>query len=301
MKNKTLTKILFVINLKSGIGSARDFQEKLEESAQGHHFEWFIFETTGDNDRKEIRRLLKKVKPDAVFAVGGDGTVNLVASELIGSDIIMGIIPAGSANGLAFNLGLSDDLDKLLESLEHQAMIMIDGIRVNKKHFCFHLGDIGINARIVNRFEKEGSKGMMGYGKQLIKELFNRKTWFSFYVQVPGQQRKKMKAEMVVIANATSYGTGAMINPTGKPDDGKFELVIIRPYPWWFIFTFMYAVFTGKLHKMRYIKIISASEAEITLVKPQDFQLDGEVIHAKKKIKAEIVPGAVKMLRALPG
>jgi diacylglycerol kinase (ATP) len=296
LKKNTRAKFLFVVNLKSGIGSAKDIQSQLEEAAQKYHFEWMIYETTGENDKKGLQQLFKKYKPEVVFAVGGDGTVNLVATELIGSKIKMGIIPAGSANGLAYNLGIKDNLDQIFTDMEQEKPLLMDGIKVNKDHFCYHLGDIGLNARIVSRFEKEGSKGMLGYGKQLLKELFNKKTWFTFYLQIPGERRKKMRAEMVVIANATSYGTGAMINPIGKLDDGKFELVIIRPYPWWFIFTFIYAAFTGKVHRMRYIKVLSASEAMITLTKPQEFQLDGEVIPQTKQIKAEIVRGAVKVV-----
>ena len=296
MKKNIPSKILFAVNFKSGVGSAKDIHSQLEEASQKYHFEWMIYETTGENDSKELRRLMKKFKPDVVFAVGGDGTVNLVATVLIGSKIMMGIIPAGSANGLAFNLGIKDNIDQIFTDMKQEKPLLMDGIQINKDHFCFHLGDIGINARIVSRFEKEGSKGMLGYGKQLLKELFNKKTWFTFYLQIPGERRRKMRAEMVVIANATSYGTGAIINPIGKLDDGKFELVIIRPYPWWFLFTFIFAVFTGKVHQKGYIKVLSASEALITLVKPQEFQLDGEVYSATKQIKAEIVRGAVKVV-----
>jgi diacylglycerol kinase (ATP) len=163
------------------------FNAQLEEAAQNYHFEWMIYETTGENDKKGLRTLMKKFKPEVVFAVGGDGTVNLVATELIGSKTKMGIIPAGSANGLAYNLGIKDDLDQIFTDMELEKPMLMDGIKVNREHFCFHLGDIGINARIVSRFEKEGSKGMIGYGKHLIKELFNKKTWFSFYLQIPGE------------------------------------------------------------------------------------------------------------------
>ncbi len=107
--------------------------------------------------------------------------------------------------------------------------------------------------------------------------------------------KRKIKAEMVTIANAKSFGTGAAINPTGKIDDGKFEIVVIRPYPWWFVFTFMYASFTGKVHKMRHVKVFTTSVAEILLTNKQEFQIDGEVIAVKKKISVEILHGALKV------
>jgi diacylglycerol kinase (ATP) len=291
-----LKRILLVINLKSGVGTAKTFHTKIMEVAKKNDLIIEMYETSGKNDSKNVRRMLKDFKPEIVYAVGGDGTVNLVATELINKDIALGIFPAGSANGLAYNLNITDDVENALIKNLAEPPKVIDVIKINKKHYCFHLSDIGVNARIVSRFEKEGSKGMMGYGKQLVKEMFDKKSWFTFYVQIPGERRKKMKAEMLVFANAKSFGTGAMINPTGKLSDGKFEIIVLRPYPWWFVFTFIYAVFTGKLHRMKYIKVFSADKVKIDLLRQQELQIDGEIIPGVKTIDAEIIPRALKVL-----
>jgi diacylglycerol kinase (ATP) len=291
-----LKRILLVINLKSGVGTAKTFHTKIMEVAKKNDLIIEMYETSGENDSKNVRRMLKDFKPEIVYAVGGDGTVNLVATELINKDIALGIFPAGSANGLAYNLNITDDVENALIKNLAEPPKVIDVIKINKKHYCFHLSDIGVNARIVSRFEKEGSKGMMGYGKQLVKEMFDKKSWFTFYVQIPGERRKKMKAEMLVFANAKSFGTGAMINPTGKLSDGKFEIIVLRPYPWWFVFTFIYAVFTGKLHRMKYIKVFSSDKVKIDLLRQQELQIDGEIIPGVKTIDAEIIPRALKVL-----
>jgi YegS/Rv2252/BmrU family lipid kinase len=266
----------------------------LSAFSEEYEFEYKVYQTTGERDSEEISREIENFRPETVIAAGGDGTVNLVAGNLIEQDIKLGIIPAGSANGLAYNLDIPENFEAALKKNLSGQVHSIDVIRINKKYYCLHLGDIGMNARIVKRFEKEGSKGMLGYGKQLFKELFQRKTSFSFYIKVPGRRKRKMKAEMLVIANARCFGTGAIINPTGKLNDGKFEIVIIRPYPWWFVFTFLYSAFTGNLHKMKYVKIFSASEAEITLKKMQEFQIDGEIIPETNRINVEILHNALK-------
>ncbi|WP_372950362.1 diacylglycerol/lipid kinase family protein [Mariniphaga sp.] len=295
MKNSSKKRILFVINPKSGRGQRQDIDEVVSRFSEEFKFDFQFYRTTGEGDKEKIRQHIKEYQPDTVMAVGGDGTVNMVAGELIGHDIKLGIIPAGSANGLAYNLEIPENLEAALKKNLSGKVQSIDVIRINKKYYCLHLGDIGLNARIVKRFEKEGSKGMLGYGKQLFKELFEGKTYFSFYIKLPEHRRKKMKAEMLVIANAKSFGTGAIINPTGKLNDGKFEIVIIRPYPWWFIFTFIYSAFSGNLHKMNYIKIYSASEAIITLPKVQEFQIDGEIIPETKEINVEILHNSLKL------
>ncbi len=291
-----LKKILVVINLTSGLGTAKAFHARIMEIAQKNDFHFDIYQTTGEGDRMAIRRLIKDFKPDIVYVAGGDGTINTVASELINSSIALAIFPAGSANGLSYNLGISNDVETALSQYLNTTPITMDVIKINKEHYCFHLADIGVNARIVSRFEKEGSKGMMGYGKQLLKEMVDKKSWFSFYIKIPGQHRRKMKAEMLVFANAKRYGTGAIINPTGLLNDGKFEIIILRPYPWWFVFSFIYAVFTGNLHRMKYIKVFSASSAKIELVRKQELQIDGEIFSEIQTIDAEILPGALKVL-----
>lgn len=292
---------MLVINFKSGVGSAKNFHAKILDIAKKYDLLIELYETTGTEDRKAIRSSIEKFNPEIVYAVGGDGTVNTVASELIDTDIALGIFPAGSANGLAYNLGITDDVEAILAKNLEESPLEMDVIKINNEYYCFHLSDIGVNARIVSRFEKEGSKGMLGYGKQLIKEMLTKKTWFTFYLQIPGQRRKKMKAEMLVFANAKSYGTGAIINPTGSLNDGKFEIIVLRPYPWWFVLTFLYASFSGKLHRMKYIKVFSAKSVKIELVNRQEIQVDGEIFRDIKLIEAEILPGALKVLTGTSG
>ena len=286
---------MFVINPKAGRGQRQDTDSVLSRISKEYSFDYKVYETTGENDLEEISFQMEKFNPETVVAAGGDGTVNMVATLLVNSEIKLGIIPAGSANGLAYNLDIPENFEVALKKILNDEANPVDVIKLNRKNDCLHLADIGLNARIVKRFEQEGSAGMLGYGKQLFKELFEGKTYFSFYIKIPGHRLRKMKAEMLVIANAKSFGTGAIINPTGKINDGKFEIIIIRPYPWWFVFTFLYAAFAGKLHKMRYVKVYTASEAEITLPKPQAFQIDGEVLPETSEVKVEILPEAIRV------
>lgn len=295
MKNNSKKRILFVINPKSGRGQQQNTDAVLSRFSEEYSFDYKVYRTTGENDLDEISRQIENFKPETVVAVGGDGTVNMVATLLVNSKINLGIIPAGSANGLAYNLDIPENFETALKKILNEEANPIDVIKLNEKHFCLHLADIGLNARIVKRFEKEGSKGLLGYGKQLFKELFEGKTYFSFYIKLPEHRRRKMKAEMLVIANANSFGTGAIINPTGKLNDGKFEIVIIRPYPWWFVFTFLYAAFTGHLHKMKFVKVFSTSKAEIFLPEYQEFQIDGEVMPETKEISVEILHNALML------
>jgi YegS/Rv2252/BmrU family lipid kinase len=296
LEKKITRKILFVINPKSGNSRNVNYESGIAQFAKAEEFEYKIYKTTGENDSGHISELLRSYQPERVVAIGGDGTFNMVAPGLIGKKTALGIIPGGSANGLAFNLNIPTRFtDALRISIKGHPTPM-DVIRVNNKYYCFHLSDVGINARIVKRFEKENTRGMIGYGKQLFKELFSPKSFFSYNIET-GDQKKRSKAEMIVIANAHSYGTGVKINPRGSINDGKFEVVVIKPYPWWFVFTFLIAGFTGKLHRMERVKVYNAEKAQITLDKTQDFQIDGEVIGKIKNLKLEVIPGAISVVQ----
>lgn len=296
MEQKLHQRILFVINPKSGNNRSVDYEAGISQFAGAEGFEYTIYKTTGENDSTRIRSLLAEYQPEKVIAIGGDGTFNMVAIELIGKKIPLGIVPGGSANGLAFNLNIPNGFSDALETNIKAPSVPMDVIRVNEKYFCFHLSDLGINARIVKRFEKENTRGMVGYGKQLFKELFSAKSFFSYNIKIAGEETRS-KAEMIVIANAHSYGTGVKINPESSINDGKLEVVVIKPYPWWFVFNFIFAGFTGNLHRMEYVKVYKAEKAQITLDKDQDFQIDGEVIGKTKKIKLEVIPRAISVIQ----
>ena len=295
MRN-TKKKILFVINPQSKvILNIENLEVAIGQVITKDNYDWDIFYTTGDKDKEKLMDHTKNIAPELIIAAGGDGTANLVAGHVIGKDIQMGIIPTGSANGLAFNLKIPNNFEKALKKIINASAKPVDAIQINNKFYCLHLSDVGINARIVKRFSQEKSKGLAGYGKQLLKELLSPKTYFKFTVKT-ADYHKKRKAEMLVIANASAYGTGALINPKGIMNDGKFEIVIIKPYPWWIVFRFIAAFFTGNLPKMKYVQIIPTSKAEITLDSDQDIHIDGEVQSPVKYLNAEIVPGAIKML-----
>jgi YegS/Rv2252/BmrU family lipid kinase len=289
-----MMKLLFVINPKSGNKAGHDFNERVTGFTRKHGFNFRVLETKGEGDEERLAKAIDEFHPDTVIAIGGDGTVNLAASQVVRHEINLAVIPAGSANGLAFNLNIPNDFDKAVEKLVKSRPRPLDAILINNNHYCFHLSDIGINARLVKRFEREGSKGFTGYAIQLFKELRSPGNTFRARIKTSDYERK-IKAEMIVIANARSFGTGAQINPPGEIDDGKFEIVIIKPYRWWFMFRILISFFTGNLHKLQNVKVISVGKAKITLEKPQDLQIDGEVFEGCTEIKLEIIPDALKV------
>ncbi|MGQ7869149.1 diacylglycerol/lipid kinase family protein [Sunxiuqinia sp. sy24] len=297
MPNKPLNtpqRILFIVNPIAGDIVKDDFKEKIETFSEKRNFAFEIQYTKGEKDNQLIAEAIRRFVPDKVVAVGGDGTSNLVAKILINEKIIMGIIPMGSANGLARELNIPQTLSDALEVVAAQKTRAIDTVTINGTHLSLHLADIGINAQVIKRFERDSIRGFTGYAKHFIQELFAAKP-FKFAVTLD-QKKITQKAHMVVIANATKYGTGAVINPRGNISDGQFEIIFVRPYSMWHLFQMIIPFFTHKIHELDYVKSFSAQKVTIHNYGKKELQIDGELIGRLKEINVEINPQALEIL-----
>src|SRR5690348_6820321 len=206
-------KLLFIIN--PGSGSKKEDWGKIctdfFKDKQSCAIE--TFELPADCSKSVICKKVEEAKADIVVAVGGDGTVKLVAECLQNNKAALGIIPAGSANGLAKDLGIPEDPEKALELLLEGKVRTIHLTTINDQ-LCIHLSDIGFNAYVVKKFEDGPSRGMWGYFKAACKVLWQYQK-MDIRIQTDKEEVFR-RAVMVVVANATKYGNGVVINPLGS-------------------------------------------------------------------------------------
>jgi diacylglycerol kinase (ATP) len=167
-------KILLIANPISQKIDKQEVEKILSEYSVQYNYSWETHYTEKHGASEKIQNKIRDFKPDLVIVAGGDGTINLVGKLLLNSSIEIGIFPAGSANGLAYNLDIPNDFEKALKKILEAKAKPFDVIRINQKYYCLHLGDVGINAQTVKRFERERSKGIMGYGKHMIRELLEK-------------------------------------------------------------------------------------------------------------------------------
>lgn len=285
-------RILFIINPKSGKGINENFKKLIEAGSKISGSEYRLYTMTG-NDREQINVEINRYQPDFVAAAGGDGTINLMAEILTNTDLPLGIIPSGSANGMSKELGIPARTENALEVLFKGKTKEIDLLKINGKT-CIHLADVGLNARIVKRFEMDPNRGIITYAKYLFGEMFLLKK-YTFNLFYDGKSVRR-KGVSITFANARQYGTGAVINPRGKLNDGKFELVIIKPFPRIKLLSIAWKMFTNTLHTSDYAEIISCTEARVLCSRKTTLQIDGEVIGKVKEIIIECIPRALKVI-----
>ncbi|UYQ95029.1 diacylglycerol kinase family protein [Chitinophaga horti] len=226
MESAKKLKLLFVINPKSGRGKD-DPQNLIHTFFQDKPYDLHFFNLhTARKKGLSLQQVVRDLQPDGVVAVGGDGTVRSVATVLIGTDIPLGILPAGSANGMARELSLPLTMPEALEVIVKRITQKIDVVRVDKDQYCVHLGDIGLNALMVKYFERSGIRGQIGYARVALKALYHQQL---LDISIDnGTEKLERQAFMVVFGNARQYGTGAFINPDGDLSDGIFEVVLIK-------------------------------------------------------------------------
>ncbi len=288
---KSRTKVLFVINPKSGSAREDTLKDLISQQAETQNFDFQIYNMMGD-DEERITTEVKRFRPSIVAAAGGDGTVKLIAGILANTKITLAIIPYGSANGMAKELGISD-INFALGMLSTGKKKTIDLININNE-ICIHLADVGLNARVVKRFDKDPKRGKLTYAKHLFGEMFFLKS-YRFNIAYDDEVMST-KGVSLTFANAMRYGTGAVINPHGILDDGKFEIVIVKPFPRVQLLSIAWKMFVGRLHKSDYVEIISCKEAIVVSSRKTILQVDGEVIASVKEIRLAIMPGALNVL-----
>ena len=289
MTKKENLKILFILNPGAGNNTVDWAVEIANYFASSNHV-FQLYHLTRTCKVETIKEKIKLFDPHQVVAVGGDGTVKLVAECVLNTPILLGILPAGSANGLAKELGIPDIPQKAIDVLVAGFTKKIHITQINN-HLCIHLSDIGLNAYAMKKFKTQKGRGMWGYFWASLKVL-----WQNPILQVEMQIENKtfkIKAEMIVIANATTYGTGALINPIGQLDDDVFEVIVIKHISVREIFKM---IFSHEPYDADKTEIFQTNALSMRSNKKVHFQVDGEYLGKIKDLNAVIVSYALQII-----
>ena len=285
-----LKNYLLVVNPISGDIDKTEIIEIANNFAENENVNLIIFETTGKNDEEKIQKLQKEHHIERIIVVGGDGTIKMVAEAVQEHNVILGIIPGGSANGLSVDLNLPDEIEENMKIAFRNDYMEMDMISINGKK-SLHLSDIGINAELVKNYENSNVRGKLGYALQAINTLTGLKEPFIAKIETKNRTLET-EARMVVIANSQKYGTGVTINPDGVMNDGKFEVVILKNLD---LIVFGKILSGNMPIESGDVEIISTDKATITTNVPVSFQVDGEYCDEVSKLEVEILPNQMKL------
>ena len=283
-------KVLFAVNPISGGKDKSEIVDHIKEKIEEKKGILYLYYTSGKNDKKELTDIIKKFQPHRILIAGGDGTLKLIAEILQEDSIPVGLLPAGSANGMAENLQLPATMREIADVALGNHFVYVDCIEVNDE-LCLHISDIGLNAALIKNYEKGNIRGKLGYVIQSIPTLIETDFPFEFSIEVEGKTINR-KAVLLAIANAKKYGTGSKINPTGEFNDGKFEILVFKKFD----IPQILKTFQEKAAiNDDFLEIFQTSDATIECQKHVPFQIDGEYRGEVKTVKARISRTKIKL------
>ena len=228
----------------------------------------------------------------AVVAVGGDGTINEVASGLIGTNTALGIIPNGSGNGFARHLDISTRMNRAIEMLNNSEIIHTDYGIVNDKPFFSTCG-VGFDAVVAQEFSSS-NRGLKGYVQSIFKDLFQYKPE-TYTIEGEGINQTTT-AFLVNFANASQWGYEAYIAPKASVQDGWLDVSIVSEFPMVIAAGLALSLFTKTIDDMLHINTMRTKELTLTREKEGPIQIDGTPVDMPAKLHVKIVEDGLKVL-----
>lgn len=287
--------VLFVVNPVAGDTDKEGFLEEAAELCRYFGVGCQFFETQGSNDKQRLVDQIDSYRPDRLLAVGGDGTFRLAATVRPGSEIPVGIIPMGSANGMARELGVRrEPMNALRDFLLSRYIAGLDLLEVNETHYCLHIGDVGVNARLVQAYERDGRRGMVTYARYFLEELRNAED-FRFRLETD-EETLEGTAVMLGICNGRRFGTSIPINLKSNPFDGEFEIVVIEEIDYATLLRAGLSVFDQKFLENQTSRVLPMYSAALHFEQPRLLQLDGEVIGEFEELNIRIHADAIPLV-----
>lgn len=285
--------ILFIINPKSGVMSKEKLVDLITEYLDTRKFEvsfkWTQYSGHGYKIAKESVRQNFQV----VVAVGGDGSVHNIASGLVGSNTILGIIPMGSGNGMARHLQIPTKIENAILTINQQKVRAVDVGKINNKYF-FNVAGFGFDGRIAKLFAKSNKRGLIKYAQLVFREFLKSKQ-HGFSVEFENGQTIHDEALMISMANASEFGNGFSVSPLSNMHDGRMELVVTKK-PSFFAFPgLLKKAVDHQVHHSSYVNTYRFKKIHVRHANAE-FHADGEPVTLKFPVTIEVLQNALKVI-----
>lgn len=280
-------KILFLINPVAGRKNNIDYASYIEKYIDETVFSHEIYRPVKKDEAIELLKQ-KADSFDIVVAVGGDGTVNEVINGCAGTQTILGIIPAGSGNGLAYTLGIPFSIKKAIQLINNyqENLQRIDLIRANDRFAVNQIG-FGFDAHIANLFSTTKKRGLLKYAILSLKEYFKYKNKpFSF---TANGKDYEAHAFVVNFSNNSQFGNNAHIAPLADLRDGNLEISTLAHFPKILLPVILIRLFRKTLHRSRFYKSFKAKTATIPFQEDVLLNMDGEHIGLTRDMDLKVL------------
>jgi len=246
--------------------------------------------TEGVGHARELAKSAVRRGARLVLAWGGDGTINEVASALAFDEVPLGIIPAGSGNGLARELGVALRPERAIADALQAVPRPMDVGEIDGRLFA-NIAGIGFDAHVAGQFASATRRGFVGYARITARALTGYVP-LTYRITTGGVQTEA-RAILVTIANSAQFGNNARIAPGARVDDGELDLVVMQERSRFTTLRHMPRLFNGTVDRIPGCTIRRIREVTIESDQPMAYHVDGEPVAGGTKLKARIHPGAL--------
>ncbi len=286
--------ILFIVNPVSGIGSKDSFPHLVEKILDKSKFDYQIIYTKKAGHAIKLSEKAVKQAVDIVVAVGGDGTINEVAGGLIGTDVILGLVPGGSGNGLARHLNIPLHAEGALKLINSCHVSKIDTGIINGRPFV-SLAGVGFDALVAKIFAKEPHRGFLTYFR-IVAGRYQHYKPKHYSVVIDNREKIHKEALFITLANSNQFGYNTTIAPNAKLNDGMMDVCIVEKPTIFEMPLIINLLFLKMIHHSKYVNIYKAKEVKVFRDKNRTVNIDGEPMKLAKNLEAKVNPLSLNII-----
>ncbi len=285
--------ISFIINPLSGGKNKEHIPQLIKSIIDADKYDIDIEITTSEEHTLIKASNAIKNKYDAIVAVGGDGTLNNVARYINHSEIVLGIVPMGSGNGFARELGISMDVKKSLQTINNWHIKICDTGIVNDTFFINLIG-VGFDAHVTGLFANSKTRGLQTYARISFGEFMKYKS-HTYSLFIDGEKMEH-NAFLLSVCNGTQFGNNACIAPQAILDDGCFDISLVEKFGVWKTPEMGLRLFNKSIDKMNFVKSYKAKEIVIVREKEDMVNIDGEPVMMGKELRIKNQHKSIKVI-----
>lgn len=287
----------FIVNPIAGSGRSASHFSQVEARLKDMQVPYRAVYTTRPQEASTLAEAALAAGERCIVAVGGDGTINEVASVLCSTDATMGILPFGTGNDLARALRIPTEPEAALQLLLRGHARPMDAGRANERFFL-NIAGIGFDVDVLVATDKYKKRfnGMLPYLLGILEALTHLR---SLPMQVEAKDGETLHIEqdsaLIVIGNGNYLGGGMMATPEASPFDGLFDICLVEKLSVGRFLRLLPSFIKGKHLSTPVVKYFHATQ--ITVHCPVDcrINLDGEVC-GSVPVTFTVLPGALNMI-----
>jgi YegS/Rv2252/BmrU family lipid kinase len=285
-----------IFNPVSGKTDPEERMRVISEALAGHGYTCQFIATSKERGAKVLAKEALEDGIDLMAVSGGDGTVMEVLSAMVGTDIPVAVLPAGTGNLLSANLGIPMTVPEAVEVALSGLPYRLDLARSDDDRYFAIMGGMGLDGEMIEEADREAKDklGIFAYFLAAAHNLGRRRT--PVLIRLDGKPPLRRRVKSVLIANMGKMTGGLEAIPTASPTDGLLDVGIVKARTTGQWLRLLGYGLLGRSHEAPDLEVYQARRISIAALQPQPVQFDGEEGGHRRELNAEVVPGAVVIL-----